>query len=91
MLYIVAIRFQLRGHGHAGIKELKTIEPGCDDEKVWSHQELVSWMRSGGQARVIDAESGAELAVAVLDGTPRYLRAFDSTRPTNVLLKLPRF
>ncbi len=89
MIYITDIRLSSNGAGHEHIIALKWRTPADGKTGESSREALVKWIREGGDARVKDARG--EVAVAVVDAVPPYVRTVADGRYTDNLLALPRF
>lgn len=90
MIYITAISMSPpTANDHQHIASLKWLEPGKPTTVVSSREQMVDWIRAGGDARVKDRTG--DVRVGVVEADPPYLRTYADGRYTNNLLSLPRF
>ncbi len=86
MRYIIQIRLE-GGSLHQHIARLRWRQGNAVGEA--SREELVQWIRSGGDARV--ETRPRDVKVEVIDASPPYLRTKANGILTDNLLELPRF
>ncbi len=89
MIYITNIRLSSNDARHEHIIALKWRNPADGKMDETTREALVKWLREGGDARVKD--SRGEVAVAVVEAAPPYVRTVADGRYTDNLLALPRF
>lgn len=76
------------GH-HQYISEVRWVNPDTNETNVSTRQQMVDWIRNGGQALV---RNGTRvIPVRVVEATPPYIQTFADGVWTDNLLALPRF
>lgn len=88
MVYITAIHMASGGTGHEHIASLRWRKPTDASTGEWTKAAMVVWIEKGGVAKV---RSTTDVAVAVVEATPKYLRTQANGNWTDNLLALPRF
>lgn len=90
MIYITHVHLS-GGTTHQHIASLKWRDPSTGTTGDWSKAAMVTWIRSGGVAKVKDPVTGIDVAVDVYDDTPPYVRTHANSRWTDNLLALPKY
>lgn len=88
MVYITKVHMS-GGTNHEHIAEVCWYDPAARDTGQLSRSGMVDWINKGGDARVRDGQG--EVQVKVVRANPPYLRTYADNRPTDNLLKLPRY
>jgi catechol-2,3-dioxygenase len=88
MVYITAVHMS-GGENHEHIASVRWRNPTDSATGETSRGQMVDWINEGGDARVSDGRSEAQ--VGVVDATPPFIRTHADNRWTNNLLALPRY
>ena len=89
LIYVEAVRLT-GGAGHEHITDVAWKNPDTGATGQSSQTEMVRWVRSGGEAYVVDA-AGQSVKVAVVDAAPPHIRTVADGILADDLLALPRY
>jgi len=82
-------RHMVGGHRHEHIASVRWNDPASGDTNVATREQMVDWIRKGGDARVNDGVH--EVRVRVRDANPPYIQTYADGVWTDNLLALPTF
>ena len=89
MIFVEAVHLN-GGFGHEHIANVAWKNPDTGATGQSDQAEMVRWIRSGGEAYVVDAH-GHAIKVAVVRAVPPYIRTVADGTFSDNLLALPRF
>ena len=88
MVFVTHVRLS-GGANHEHITEVRWRNPDTGEVNVSTRQQMVDWIRGGGQALVQDGTR--VIGVHVVNANPAYIQTWADGIWTNNLLALPRF
>ena len=88
MVYITEVHLE-GGERHEHIASVKWRNPADGASDQSTREQMVEWLRGGGDARVTDGLR--EVSVGVVEANPPYIRTFADGVFTDNLLALPRY
>jgi hypothetical protein len=88
MVYVTAVHLE-GGDRHEHIASVRWTNPAEGTSDQSTREQMVDWLRRGGDARVSDGVR--EVSVHVVEANPPYIRTWADGVYTDNLLALPRY
>ena len=88
-MVFITQRHMVGGSRHEHIASVRWHDPATGDTNVATREQMVDWIRKGGEARVNDGVR--EVGVRVRDANPAYIQTYADGVWSDNLLALPTF